>query len=335
MAVRRCKGLAPYLRLLATAVVLGVLVSRLHLSTLLYYGRRAPAPVLMAALVVTLSGFALSVVRWQRVLIAMGQRVAVLKLARLYLAATFVSSLLPSTVGGDVVRVRRLGRIQKERAGAVASVILERLTGWLVLPVLTLAALVANPSLLMLGSVSRLALGVALGTLVCLALIVLVASSSRLGGRLAERGDKAAGVAAAVHVALTRLRRKPGAALEVLLVSFAYQLAVALAAFLVAYSMGLGLGWTAIMAFTPVVAMIQVLPLTIGGLGLREGALVLVLHPLGVTTSQAIAFGLLVYALNLVVGLMGAPAFASLEREARAAEVVAPIPAATEAGCRP
>ena len=55
----------------------------------------------------------------------------------------------------------------------------------------------------------------------------------------------------------------------------------------------------------------QVLPLTVGGLGLREGSFILFLGPLGVSTSQAIALGLLVYFLNLAVSLLGAPAFAA------------------------
>ena len=61
----------------------------------------------------------------------------------------------------------------------------------------------------------------------------------------------------------------------------------------------------------PAVAILQVLPFpTIGGLGVREGALVLFLGPLGVSQSQAIALGLVVYGINLTVSLLGAPAFA-------------------------
>jgi glycosyltransferase 2 family protein len=43
----------------------------------------------------------------------------------------------------------------------------------------------------------------------------------------------------------------------------------------------------------------------------REGAFVLFLGPLGVASEQAIALGLLLYLLNLVVSLLGAPAFAT------------------------
>jgi len=102
-------------------------------------------------------------------------------------------------------------------------------------------------------------------------------------------------------------------------VAVAYQLAVALAAYLAAGALDLDVGWTAILAFMPAVAIVQVLPLTVGGLGLREGAFILFLGPLGVSTSQAIALGLLVYFLNLAVSLLGAPAFVAGVRAQRAA----------------
>ena len=68
----------------------------------------------------------------------------------------------------------------------------------------------------------------------------------------------------------------------------------------------------------PAVAIVQVLPApTIGGLGVREGAFVLFLHPLGVSANQAITLGLLVYGINLVASLFGAPAFAVGSRRRR------------------
>jgi uncharacterized protein (TIRG00374 family) len=315
MSMARLRAFGPALRGLATVVMLAVLLSRLRLTGLLPVNRGSASVLglLAVALLVTLSGLGLSVLRWQRVLVALEVPAGIGTLLRLYLAGLFVGNFLPSTVGGDVVRVRRLARITREGTRSFASVVLERLTGWIVLPVMTLVALVANPGLLALGSASRLAVSVALATLVALGLVVLVAGSSRLGGRLASRSGWAR-FAGAVHLGLARFRRRPSAAAQVLAVSFAYQLVVALAGFFVAGALGLNLSWTAILAFMPAVAIVQVLPLTIGGLGLREGAFVLFLRPLGVSTSQAIAFGLLVYALNLVVSLLGAPAFAIGER---------------------
>ena len=43
----------------------------------------------------------------------------------------------------------------------------------------------------------------------------------------------------------------------------------------------------AVVAFVPAVSMLQVLPISFGGLGVREGALVLFLHSFGVSNAQA------------------------------------------------
>jgi uncharacterized membrane protein YbhN (UPF0104 family) len=105
--------------------------------------------------------------------------------------------------------------------------------------------------------------------------------------------------------------------MEVLIVGFAYQLAVVFAAFLAARALGLTVSWTAVLAFMPAVAILQVLPFpTIGGLGVREGAFVLFLGPFGVSPDQAITLGLLVYGINLLASLLGAPAFAVGSRTA-------------------
>ena len=58
------------------------------------------------------------------------------------------------------------------------------------------------------------------------------------------------------------------------------------------------------------------LPISLSGLGIREGLLVLLLHPLGVPTGKAIGVGLLWYGMTLIVSLLGAPAFAVGHRTA-------------------
>jgi uncharacterized membrane protein YbhN (UPF0104 family) len=113
-------------------------------------------------------------------------------------------------------------------------------------------------------------------------------------------------------VGVEHLRSHPGAAANVLAAGFAYQLALVLAAVAAAQALGLRpAGLTALLAFFPAVLIAQVLPISMSGLGVREGAFVLFLGPLGVAQQEAIALGLLLYLLNLLVSLLGAPAFAA------------------------
>jgi uncharacterized protein (TIRG00374 family) len=307
--LQRVKAWLPALRIIASIVMLVYLVRHVHLASVMPDTSRRPMEWLAAAVVVWFLGIVLSALRWQRVLVALDIHVGLRQLTSYYLASLFVSNFLPSTVGGDVLRVTRLSAMNGETPRSFASVVLERLTGWVVLPVLTLTALAVNPSLRHLGTASRVAFLVSIVTLVLLGGVLFAAGHPSIGGRL-QSTEGWRRFTGAIHLGLERFRRHPALALEVLTTSFTYQLAVMLAAFFAANALGLGLGWTAILAFMPAVAIVQVLPITIGGLGVREGALVLFLHPLDVSTQHAIALGLLVYGINLVVSLLGAPAFA-------------------------
>ncbi len=272
----------------------------------------------------TILGIVLSAVRWQRVLVAMDMRPRLGPLIHTYLASQFVSNFLPSSIGGDALRVTRLSANSDESRAAgdpeaptaFASVVLDRMSGWLILPLLCLFGLLINPTLLHLGRSSRAAVVLSLATLAALGAVVWAASSKKLGGRLAGH-DNWLRFMGAVHLGLARILKKPGAALQVIGASIVYQLAIITAALLASRALGIHLGPTAMLAFVPAVAIIQVLPISVGGIGLREGAFFFFLHPLGVATKDAIALGLCMYAMHLVASLLGAPSFAIGRRPPR------------------
>ena len=273
---------------------------------------RGTALWLGGALLLTLGGIVLSAIRWQQVLRAMGVHEHLRRLVPLYFAGQFVSNVLPSTIGGDVLRVSRLSKSETDvdSADTFASVVLERLTGWLVLPLITFFGLIVNPDLRNQGRASTVAALVAAGTLFALLLVLVVADHPRLGGRFAQSEGWTRFVGA-VHRGVAQMRRHPAAALGVVLAGLAYQLVLVAAALMVAAALGFGwLGLTPLLAFLPAVLIAQVLPIGISGLGVREGAFVLFLTPLGVPAEQAVALGMVLYVLNLVVSLAGAPAFA-------------------------
>jgi len=257
--------------------------------------------------VLNLVAIGLSTVRWQQMLHALDLPTPLPSLVSHTFAGLFVTNFLPTSVGGDVLRAARLAAANGHRKISAASVVLERLTGFVGLPLITLVALVINPALLRLGTASRLALALSLGPLAGLALFLTVAVNPRLGARLGAR--RWLGLAVTVHLGLVRLRRHPALAAAIMAAALAYQLTVCLAAWMAAHALGISVGWTVMMAFVPVVAIAQALPLSIGGLGLREGSLILLLGPLGVADSQAVALGLLLYGISLAISLLGIPAF--------------------------
>lgn len=301
-------------RIVVSALMLAVLVAKVpsfEPADLVPTWSLATAVWLGVAAALTLAGFVLSAVRWQKVLDALEVPTRLPRLLSHYLAGQFVSNVLPTTIGGDVLRVSRLSRDTGESPNTFASVVLERLTGWLVLPVITIVGFALNPGLRRLGTATQVALVMALVTLLLLLGVLAAAGSDRLGGRFAAR-EGWRRFLGAVHLGVDRLRTHPAAAAHVLVAGFAYQLALVLAAVAAAQALGLRpAGLTALLAFFPAVLIAQVLPVSMSGLGVREGAFVLFLGPLGVADEKAIALGLLLYLLNLGVSLLGAPAFAA------------------------
>jgi uncharacterized protein (TIRG00374 family) len=284
----------------------GVVPPRHHLRTVVLLG---------AALLMTFVGVILSAWRWQRVLLAFDLHVPLRTLTGHYFAGLFVGNVLPSTIGGDVLRVARGSNSTGSTTTAFASVALERLTGFVALPLLVLLGFVLRPSLLEVDR-SWVALLVAGVTLGALSLILFLAGHPRLAGRFAEHTNWMRFIGA-IHLGVDNLRRKPQHAFAVLGTAVVYQASVVIAVALIFRTLDLPVPVGASFAYVAAVAMVQVLPLSFSGLGVREGMLVLLLVPLGVDQAQAIAAGLLWFSATLVVSMFGAPSFAVGHRGTR------------------
>jgi len=317
-ASSRRQSLGRWLRVIVSAVLLAVLVTKIHPGDLLPERRHfSTLAFLIAGLVITGLGIVLSAWRWQRVLEVFDVRVPLRTLTKHYFAGQFVGNVLPSTIGGDVVRVSRGATTTGSGTVAFASVVLERLSGFIALPLLVFVGFLLRPSLLD-NNHAWIALAIAFGTLVLLALILVVAGHPKIAGRFAERENWMRFIGA-VHVGIDRLRHQPRDAFGVLGAAVVYQLSVVASLYCAVQALDISIPTAAVIAFIPAVAMGQTVPLSVSGFGVREGLLVLLLHPLGVSTSSAVALGLFWYGMLLIVSLLGAPAFAMGQRAMRSA----------------
>jgi len=262
---------------------------------------------LVAALACVISSVVLASLRWKQVCEALGLTVPTWRLVWHNFAAQFVSNFLPTTVGGDVVRVTRLGKDTGDRPTSFTTVIFERLSGWMVLPGSIFLGLILDANLRGLGAATRAAMIAAIATLVVLAIIILAAGND-YSGRLLARYESSLAWLHAIHEGLDVLRTKPRDVGRILASGAMYQGMLVLAFWCAAHSIGIEqFGFRAALAFVPAVLIVQVLPLGIGGLGVREGALVLFLGSLDVPDEKAVALGLTIYALTIITSLIGLP----------------------------
>ena len=75
--------------------------------------------------------------------------------------------------------------------------------------------------------------------------------------------------------------------------------------YLVARAIGVTISVWYFVLFVPIVSVVLMLPVSMSGLGVREGAYVYLFGQAGVSTAQALTMSLLIYALRVVAGLVG------------------------------
>lgn len=313
------------LRLLVSLGFLAVLFWRLpdiELDELLPEWSAATFAWIAAAVVIHVIAYGLQTARWMTVSETLGLHLPYRRMLSHLLSGEFVSNALPTSFGGDVVRVVRQGGDTGDYADAFAATALERLTGWLVLPLLSTIALLLDPDLLGLGSASTIAVITNGVTVTALVLLLWAAGHERGAGRLiGSEGWRR--YLASVHLGIIAFRSHRPRVLAVLGAGLGFQFMQCLSVYAAARALQLPeVTLLAAMAFFPPTAIIQNVPIAMGGLGVREAAFVVFFGALGVSDASAIALGLLVYLVFVLASLAGAPSFVLGRRNRRREKVL-------------
>jgi uncharacterized protein (TIRG00374 family) len=224
----------------------------------------------------------------------------------------FFNSFLPTTVGGDAIRAYDTAAHSQETAKSVMSVFADRLIGVFALALLALLGI-------LVAWVSRQAvdffLAPALAVFLICALGILLVFNRGLAawferilrflrlGRLADRGVQAS-------KSVLALRDRPGVLLVAFLVSIALQINVVFFYYFIGVSLRIGVPLLYYFIIVPVALVVLIIPVSINGIGIREGIFVFLLTALSVTAHDAIALSWLSLGLSLTQGVLGGIIFA-------------------------
>jgi uncharacterized protein (TIRG00374 family) len=228
----------------------------------------------------------------------------------MYFVGMFFNLVLPTSVGGDVVRAWYLDGHSGRRLPAFVSVFADRVSGLLVL--LTLACLGVILSGLDLDPFVRWSvLGLAGGALLGMAAFGLLVMWKRDSikawgeGRRKESWEQEAATWTGRLVSklrrftlsfshtLTLYARYPGMVFVTTLLSLIVQAANVLMVALIGTALGAEVPASYYWILVPVVSLLAVLVPSIGGVGVREGGTALLLLPLGVNDTTAVSLGFL------------------------------------------
>lgn len=215
--------------------------------------------------------------------------------------AVFFNQTLPSTIGGDAVRTWLLARDNGGWRSATYSVLLDRLVGMVFLALLVIVCMPWSFALIT-NTAGRLALLVAgFGSLAACGLFLAL---GYVRWRLLDRFWITRQVAAAATHARD-LFRPLSAAAEIAVVSITIHCLVATTAWTLAQAIGAPLAWTQSLFLILPVVLIATVPLSIGGWGTRETAMVLAFGYAGMSHSDGLAVSVLLGLTMFVAGLPG------------------------------
>ncbi len=287
------------LKVCFSLTLLAILLKQVGWQQTLETLRKARFSYFAAAFVLYLAGIVVRAYRWRILLNALKMDLPLSKLTALYFIGTFFNNILPTGIGGDVVRVYELSKQSGRPIDSVGTVLLDRGTGLLVL---FLIALLALPF-----SYDLIAPNVA-------AVIVLLSLGSWAGLGLVLRRDwlKRWGLLR-IMAKVKRLRELyesvyacgPRAIGGALAVSLVFNVLLIAVNYLIALSLGLEISLSYFLLFIPLISFLLVLPISLSGLGVREGGYVYLFAQAGVSAPLALAMSLLFYALNVATGLIG------------------------------
>lgn len=288
------------LRVLVSAALLALLAWKVPLRDVGGALARVPPAGLALALVVLAIQNLVGAARWWRMLVRTGERPRFAALVGDGLVGAAYNLVLPSAVGGDVVRAHRAGRRLGAPAHAWSTALFERMVG---LP--TLAA-IAAPGIAIVPGGEALVLPTLVVAFVGVVAIAVIDAPLRWAARrLLARAPGAAGVADGVARDFAGPLATAGARAEALAWSLVYQLlSVSILAACVLPTGDARL-LSAIYAGVPLVVIGTMAPITAGGFGLRESLFVVVLGRLGVDRGTALALALLWLASSVVLALVG------------------------------
>lgn len=266
-----------------------------------------PGPLIL------LLGLMLAAERWRALLAFFGVNLRRSEAFTLYLIGNFYSVLLPGVLGGDVVRIGLCqARTRCAATSVIASVGIERGLGlWGVTLIGALGALAVWLLMPDMFDVATLLISPLLAAAVPLAVFLTLHIAARVRSAVLARGLLAKAMQFISQLSCHVSSLPFTLTLRTLMISTAFQASEILIYIYFGHILQVDVPYFFYIFAIPIVYIATVLPISLGGIGVREGVLVWLLTMVGAPASSAVLLAFLVYLNRVVVGIIGGVAQAA------------------------
>ena len=290
---------APFLKLLTSATLFYLLISKVG-GRMIVSHIRLLNPLLFAAAVglYLLSAF-ISTLRWK---LLIPQGIGTRKLFGMYMIGSFFNHYMPGGVGGDAVKAYYLSRVVKgmgrsagtppvqsadHNAVAIASVFMDRYLGLSALLVIGITAFpfgfpylkAASGQLPIMWVIPSLAAGYLL--------VSIAVFKFKVGERLHFLGK----AYRYLHLYISKKENLAKAVLYSLII----QILVVVSVYILSRGLFLHISFLSLLIFVPIIILVSMIPVSISGIGLREGAFVFLLRAVGIPPEMSMSLSIVWY----------------------------------------
>ncbi|MFQ6114504.1 MAG: flippase-like domain-containing protein, partial [bacterium] len=301
-------------KILVSASLIYYLLSKTNLTAIWESAKSADMALIIASFLLHGIGYFSSAYRWRILLQAQGWDVSVGYLVRSYAVAMFFNNLLPTTIGGDAYRAYDTAKCNIPKLKALAVVVVERFLGLFALVIFAVLALALATELTI--QIKNLWVWSLLTLAAMLAMIWLIFFHSGKVPWLRKILDLPGMSLVNKQVmkiteSFTPFRGKTKALTWSMVLSLILQLNVIFHYYLISEALGLSIPFVKFLVIIPLALFVQMIPISINGIGIRESFYVFFLTTVyGAPIAASLAFSWIAYGMILFLGVLGGVIYA-------------------------
>lgn len=306
------------LKVLVSTALMVFLLQRISIPELVDLVARLDPRVFGAAVVCFFVSNVLGAYQWHQLLRASGITLNFGKTFRFYFVGLFFNNFLPANIGGDAVKVYDVTRVGSSVYQVIAVTLLDRLLG-----IFSLCLLAFLSTVFLMGTQGGSPYGYYLVVFgACMVPAIGFYFFKPLGNLLRRivlrvRPLSIDARASAILDHLSPFKGRRRLVVRLLGLSVVIQALRVMTHVLVGVSLGVTLGAVVLsqfFVFVPLLSLAMIPPITINGLGIREGLGIILFASAGLAQTDAFTMEFLTYVVSVVVSLLGFVFFVSRRR---------------------
>lgn len=288
------------LKIAVSLTLIGILFWQIDLGSAWLKISAMPKIWLMVALALMVAQTLIASARWYRLNLATGLPLTYGETLKFFVIGTFFNQTLPSSVGGDVVRIVLIQRCGVSLGAAFSNILTDRIFGFLGLILIAAAGIPTILDLLNRPTAIGL-IGIILLGLTAVGVFLLL--GSEMGARLTRLRFLQPFHQTGLN--MLRVLVMPGRAAIIVGLSLLTHALMIIMVWALAKGLVIDLTVGIIAALIPISVLATMLPISVAGWGVREGAVVVLLGFVGIAAEDALVLSLLNGLILTAIGLPG------------------------------